>query len=340
MKREQQDVNEVDRWRREDASPWCGQSSHEWQHFIIWSRAGVLILNFSIEVPLAGPSKARLLVLHCDSTWKTDVRFSPDLSFGSSGLRCRMDGCILDIFAEGWRIELDDSGFVSGHMHFVPVARPLVARNRAIVDRARLHWVMYPLVRVHGELWLNGTRHVLDGDPVYHDHNWGRFDWGEDFGWEWGILMPDAAGAAIVFSALTCKTHMTRRLQQIFVWSKYRHFWTARGPEIRSSHHGALVPDQVETIPAVFALVSPPARHPPPLRLDFAAAGEGRKLEVQCELRRRARILVPTSAGPTSTMVLEECIGEAKGRISIEGRPVDVTGRCVFEFLGRDRSDC
>ncbi len=27
-------------------------------------------------------------------------------------------------------------------------------------------------------------------DVAYHDHNWGRFQWGGDFGWTWGTILP------------------------------------------------------------------------------------------------------------------------------------------------------
>ena len=35
---------------------------------------------------------------------------------------------------------------------------------------------------------------------AYHDHNWGRWHWGDDVGWEWGAFMAESPGPAIVIS--------------------------------------------------------------------------------------------------------------------------------------------
>jgi len=66
-------------------------------------------------------------------------------------------------------------------------------------------WRAVPLLESIGYLVVGGRRTSLDGALAYHDHNWGRWRWGEDIGWEWAAW-PSPDGA-LVMSRATDRAH-------------------------------------------------------------------------------------------------------------------------------------
>lgn len=70
-----------------------------------------------------------------------------------------------------------------------------------------LGWYAVPRVSVDGTLTVAGRDHRLAGASGYCDHNWGRWHWGDDAGWEWGTFLAPAPGPAVVLSRLTDRRH-------------------------------------------------------------------------------------------------------------------------------------
>ena len=53
-----------------------------------------------------------------------------------------------------------------------------------------------------------GSRRIdLAHASAYHDHNWGRWYWGDDVGWEWAAFLTPAPGPAFVLSRATDRRH-------------------------------------------------------------------------------------------------------------------------------------
>jgi hypothetical protein len=69
-------------------------------------------------------------------------------------------------------------------------------------------WYVVPRWRVtNGEAVIGERRLPLAGASAYHDHNWGRWHWGEDLGWEWAALLTPSPGPAFVLSRATDRSH-------------------------------------------------------------------------------------------------------------------------------------
>ena len=62
-------------------------------------------------------------------------------------------------------------------------------------------------MRVSGEIRVDGQRIGLNNAIAYHDHNWGRWHWGDDAGWEWGAFAFPAIDALFVFARASNKAH-------------------------------------------------------------------------------------------------------------------------------------
>ncbi len=68
-------------------------------------------------------------------------------------------------------------------------------------------WYIVPRLAVEGEALVGQRRIDLAGASAYHDHNWGRWHWGDDLGWEWAAFLTPAPGPAFVLSRATDRAH-------------------------------------------------------------------------------------------------------------------------------------
>jgi hypothetical protein len=90
------------------------------------------------------------------------------------------------------------------------VASPIVVEERLSLGSGWISWYALPRLTLTGEWIIGNERTDLRTASAYHDHNWGRWHWGDDLGWEWGCFLAPMPGAAFVFSRTTDRAH--RRL--------------------------------------------------------------------------------------------------------------------------------
>lgn len=70
-----------------------------------------------------------------------------------------------------------------------------------------ISWYVVPRLRLDGQVVVGDETLGLLRASAYHDHNWGRWHWGDDLGWEWGCLLAPAPGPAFVVSRTTDRAH-------------------------------------------------------------------------------------------------------------------------------------
>jgi hypothetical protein len=87
------------------------------------------------------------------------------------------------------------------------VAAPVVVEERLPLGSGWISWYALPRLTLEGEWIINGERTDLRTASAYHDHNWGRWHWGDDLGWEWGCFLAPLPGAAFVLSRTTDRAH-------------------------------------------------------------------------------------------------------------------------------------
>ncbi len=96
-------------------------------------------------------------------------------------------------------LSLDLTGEPSGPAVTVPGPAP--------VGGGWIGWYARPRLRLSGTLGVGGRTTALAGASGYFDHNWGRWHWGDDVGWDWGALLAPDDGPSLVLSRLTDRSH-------------------------------------------------------------------------------------------------------------------------------------
>jgi hypothetical protein len=72
-----------------------------------------------------------------------------------------------------------------------------------------ISWYVVPRLGVTGGWSIDGQSLDLARATAYHDHNWGRWHWGDDAGWAWGTCASVAPAVTIVLSRATDRAHRT-----------------------------------------------------------------------------------------------------------------------------------
>ena len=120
-------------------------------------------------------------------------------------------GDLLTVSLDGDRVEVTarlPTGRGEVAVEMVPTAPPIIAETPVRFGSGWIAWRASPRGMVEGS-WLDGGRGgPMDQLAAYHDHNWGRWHWGDDAGWEWAALLAED-GATIVLTHTTDREHRT-----------------------------------------------------------------------------------------------------------------------------------
>src|SRR5262249_38503804 len=150
----------------------------------------------------------------------------------------------------------------------------------------------------------------LRGAPAYHDHNWGSFRWGDDFGWEWGSVLPRRAQDpwTVVCMRMTDRRRRRATRQALYAWHGAEPVGVWRDGAMTFEHQGFLRRPPALTLPGVMRIVKSGAASDVPNRVTIAGRGED-ELEMRFEPEEYVRIVVPDEVDPLGVVVLNEVSG-------------------------------
>ena len=213
------------------------------------------------------------------------------------------------------------------------MSRPFVVNNQPVGD-GRVSWLFVPRLRADGWLRIGGQEIRLDGDVAYHDHNWGRFRWGGDFGWTWGAILPSRPDDpwSLVFLRMTDRRRLRCLSQALYVW---RHNEPAVIFPRRSTgrSHGLLGRAADCTLPPPMRLVLGGEASDVPERIEITATRAGDTVHAEFWPQSYARLAQPSEVCLDRSVVLCETNGTARVSGSINGEGIDFVGAGVFELL-------
>jgi hypothetical protein len=313
----------------------------EWHHFVVHGRNVRLLINFSLNNEAVGTDHVRLaprvIVIAHDDDWTGAVeRFDEGAWNVSADLgELTIGGSQMSIEPDGYRVAIDlPDKNIQGELRFTSASRPFVVRNQSL-GQGRINWLFVPRLRAHGWLRIGGRENRFDNDLAYHDHNWGRFRWGDDFGWIWGTLLPaDPVNPwSMVFLQTTDRSRLRSLSQALYVWHHDEPAAIFRHAAVQTRSNGRLARAADCTFPPPMRLLLDGEVPGVPARIDISASRTDDRAQVEFTSRSYARLAQPSEAYLDQSTVLCETAGTTRACGIINGERFDFVGTGVFEFL-------
>lgn len=328
-----------------------GPSFHkEWQHFIVYGDDVELLVNVNLlDAPTVGagpgPSTStrtaevlRLIVMVRAPDWqgRVDTFAFSDFQVRDGGHHLQFPGGDVHFRDGRYHVRFTTGdGHIQAALEFVPLTRPAVANNQSLSAGRTLRWLFVPSLLCRGQLRVGSTTHQFHDARAYHDHNWGFFQWGDDFSWEWGSALPTRPDLpwSVVFMRMGNRDRTTTRCQGVYLWRDDRPWRIFRDAELRITTAFDEVPPNDLSLPPMMALLCPPGPMDVPSRLEIIARGEGDTLRLLFRPTHLARVIVPSEVNTWSTTTLNEVSGTLAASGRVRGQSVSFEGAGVFEFV-------
>jgi len=322
-------LEHLDAWRGPPArGPW-----REWQHFIICAEGVELLINFSCAFEAGRLEDARLILLAWSGTWSgrvchhapERVRLRPgriDVALGRDRLAFR-DGT--------YRLQVSDRALgLHADLCLRPRTLPAVVQNISLAPGAPLGWLILPHLEVSGLLRVGDRSCPLRHGAAYHDHNWGRFRFGEDFGWEWGQLRSDRLN--LVFSRTCDRGGFQVWNQELLVWADSKLVALFHREDLEVYLDGTVTGSALD-LPPEMSLLAPGSATGAPASVQIVASRGEMWLQLHLSCQSLARLLIPSQTAPEGVVRLNEVpvVGALSGRLGTLEICEEVTG--VFEFV-------
>ena len=137
-----------------------------------------------------------------------ETRRFQEANIGASGIGLEHVAVSLDladerVLASVW----DRENQLEVRASATPAAAPIIVEQELPFGSGWISWYAMPRLQLSGEWMIGGLTRDLAGASAYQDHNWGRWHWGDDVGWEWGSFLAPAPGPVFVFSRVTNRDH-------------------------------------------------------------------------------------------------------------------------------------
>lgn len=308
----------------------------EWHHFVVHTSEHCILLNVSLTHDGTELTPRVIVIVH-ERTWTGAIE-----RFDAGALRISADlaelavgGNRVRVLPDGYRLVLDLPGHeIRGELHFSSISAPFVVNNQPVGD-GRMCWLFVPRLRANGRLRVAGRELCMTDAMAYHDHNWGRFRWGDDFGWTWGTILPTTAADpwSLVFLRMTDRRRLRTLSQALYVWHRDEPAAIFRHGAVQVHTHGVLGHPPDCTLPAPMGLLLGGRTPGVPERAEIHASRVGDTVHAAFHPRSYARLAQPSETSLDRSVVLCEASGTVRVNGAISGRNVDVVGTGVFEFL-------
>jgi len=232
-------------------------------------------------------------------------------------LRIRADELELSFDQQVFGLRVQPQGLDLGiALHARPDATALLVTEGSAFGSGFIGWGLVPQLLAGGELWACGRKAAITHDWFcYQDHNFGRFRWGEDFGWEWMVAharTPQQPELTVVMDLRTDRTHRRGGLPYLFVLVGRELRKVFLGPAMRLRwdwSNGARLPPR---LPGALATLLASRSEREPVALHIEAADECDRLSLHLEVDAHLQIVAADNSSAAYTR-----IGEASGRVAI-----------------------
>jgi hypothetical protein len=336
-------VERSDYWRRSPASVGGSAGHKEWSYFCVLGDQVHLVAAFSImdRVPSCGGrggvevARVAMLARSDDGRWNGDVELCDPRSVKIDAGRVHARFGRSKMAFEGGTYQLRmafENTPLAARLALQPIARPAVTRSVPLGPTDPMQWFVVPRLSATGEVAIGSRVHQLRGCPAYHDHNWGRFAWGDDFAWEWGIALASGAQAwSLIYYRITDRARHTVVSQGLLLWRDDRHRKTFRDGDLAMRSRGVLRTAGCLRLPRIMHLAVPGSANDIPTSLDVAARNGADGIDVHFAMQDCAQIGLPHDTDDGIT-IITECAARVSAAGRVDGSAVQLDCRAVMEF--------
>lgn len=217
-------------------NPLCPLDWKDWYHYILINPSGdiKILLNVCLNGrPGKGEIQLTIVVTFSnlykgnekDCTygnvvcipWRENMVYREPLKILDSSITIEIDG-------DETRISLNETkSKIQLNMKCKVEGPPLLIDENTDFGSGFIGWGFIPKLSVSGKLQIAATKIDIDKKwYCYHDRNFGRFHWGEDFGWEWIVInlkdVRNNESYQLVFDQKTNKNHSEKGFKYIFLF--------------------------------------------------------------------------------------------------------------------------
>lgn len=311
----------------------------DWLHLNLFDHASGLIGIFNAS--LHGAPRDRraravgtALVHHPFHGWVGNVEVM-DLARASVGtsavglerIAVATDSQAGSVFASG---RLDGDG-LHANLTTQATSRPIDVSVPLPFGNGWISWYVVPRLSVAGTLRVNGTAMNLSRAFAYHDHNWGRWHWGENIGWKWGAGVSEQGEVLLAMSTLATRTHASTTGGTLVVelGPERRIF---NGAFVRFTYEGRFTAP-LRRLPGALAALHQDRRRPAlPAGIVVEAKDGIDEVELEFHPRAAAQLIAGDPMQPGYGFV-HEMVGSFEARARIGGHSYHTTGLAVFEHV-------
>jgi hypothetical protein len=229
---------------------------------------------------------------------------------GAVPLRIRADDLSLSFARGAFQLEAQDARAQLALAVNVDVAsEPLMVTEGSAFGSGFIGWGIVPEAKASGRLHVCRQVHAIDARWFcYHDHNFGRFHWGEDIGWEWLVAHARADNGHSITAVVDLRTdrahrngglpyvfvHLEGKLRKVFLGAALTLKWTWS--------EGATLPPR---LPGAMASLFADRTARQPVRLAIEALDDRDSFALQLEIDSVYELVVPDNRGGRYTRIAE-----------------------------------
>lgn len=192
-------------------------------------------------------------------------------------------------------------------------------------------WAGIPRLRPRGSGRAGDVTLELATASAYHDHNWGRWHWGDDFGWEWGCFLAPEPEPAFVLSRITDRDHRSGD-PALFVAYQGKRRRAFTNSSVRVVRSGTLDADPRRLPGAVAALQHDRSSPRLPAAVEVVADDGVDHVEIRFAARACAQLIAADPSRPGYSFI-HELVGSFEYESRIDRSAGSGSGLAVVEHV-------
>ena len=216
------------------------------------------------------------------------------------------------------------------------IATPLFVTEDSLFGSGFIGWGLIPGLQVKGELSIYQKSFEIDHNWFcYHDHNFGRFRWGEDIGWEWFVaFLTDNNGRqfTLVLDKRTNKDHSFSGLPYIFIYEKNQLIKTFLGEALQINWQWTNSPLQPLRLPGIMASLFAERMIKMPQNLEITATDEQDNIILNIQFETAAELVIPDNQAQQYSFI-EEATGTSQMSFLFQGETIKAEGFIYAEYV-------